>query len=68
MQTYDHTKIKTRDDRGNGGMVSSGSKHASEAGASILREGGNAIDAAVATSLALSVSATPFQALAEADS
>ena len=63
MQIYDHTKITTRDDRGNGGMVSSGSKHASEAGASILREGGNAIDAAVATSLALSVSATPFSGI-----
>tara|TARA_Y100000590_G_scaffold192251_1_gene218581 strand:- start:3052 stop:4662 length:1611 start_codon:yes stop_codon:yes gene_type:complete len=63
MQKYDHTKISNRDDRGNGGMVSSGSKHASEAGASILRQGGNAIDAAVATSLALSVSATPFSGI-----
>ena len=57
---YDHTAIAVRDARGGGGMVSSGSRHASEAGAQVLREGGNAVDAAVATSLALSVAATPF--------
>ena len=63
MKKYDHNEIKIRDDHGNKGMVSSGSKHASEAGAAIFREGGNAIDAAVATSLALSVSATPFSGI-----
>lgn len=63
MGKYDHTKIKVRDDHGNAGMVSSGSKHASEAGASILRDGGNAVDAAAATSLALSVSATAFSGI-----
>ena len=63
MQKYDHTNIKIRDAHGNKGMVSSGSKHASEAGAEVLREGGNAVDAAVATSLALSVAATPFSGI-----
>ncbi|PZC43672.1 MAG: gamma-glutamyltranspeptidase / glutathione hydrolase [Chloroflexi bacterium] len=63
MKKYDHTKIKIRDAQGNKGMVSSGSNYASEAGAAILREGGNAVDAAVATSLALSVAATPFSGI-----
>lgn len=57
---YDHTEIKVRDARGGAGMVSSGSRYASEAGAQVLRDGGNAVDAAVAVSLALSVAATPY--------
>ncbi len=60
MSDYDHTEIAVRDARGGEGMVSSGSGYASEAGARVLREGGNAVDAAAATSLALSVAATPY--------
>ncbi len=60
MAAYDHTAIKVRDARGGAGMVSSGSGYASEAGAQVLRDGGNAVDAAAATSLALSVAATPY--------
>jgi gamma-glutamyltranspeptidase/glutathione hydrolase len=41
--------------RGGGGVVASHSKAAAEAGAAVLRNGGNAIDAAVATSFAVSV-------------
>ena len=37
------------------GMVAAGEPHAAEAGARMLRAGGNAVDAAVASSLALSV-------------
>jgi gamma-glutamyltranspeptidase/glutathione hydrolase len=42
--------------RGHGGMVASDSPEASQIGADVLRQGGNAFDAAIATSFALAVS------------
>lgn len=52
--------IGKRDARAEAGMVTSGSRLASEAGLAMLKKGGNAVDAAVATALALGVTAPAF--------
>ena len=41
--------------RGNNGIVASSSSIASEVGVQVLKDGGNAVDAAVATALAMAV-------------
>ena len=41
--------------RGKNGLVTSSSRIASEVGVDILRQGGNAVDAAIATALAMAV-------------
>ncbi len=50
-----HLYASSRPIRGRSGMVVSEKRLASEAGLSVLRAGGNAVDAAVATGLALAV-------------
>ena len=52
--------IGKRDARAEAGMVTSGSRLASEAGLAMLKKGGNAVDAAVATALTLGVTAPAF--------
>jgi gamma-glutamyltranspeptidase/glutathione hydrolase len=48
-------QVRKRIARSRGGVVAAQHRHAAEIGAAVLRGGGNAVDAAVATSLALSV-------------
>jgi len=53
--TYHDWLLRKPAARGGNGVVASHSKAAAEAGAAVLADGGNAIDAAVATSFAVSV-------------
>jgi gamma-glutamyltranspeptidase / glutathione hydrolase len=52
---YQNWHVRKPIARGSNGVVASHHKAAAEVGAAVLREGGNAIDAAVATSFAVSV-------------
>ena len=52
MQTFTIHKAAVRSEHG---LVAAQNRHAAEAGAAVLSRGGNAIDAAVVTSMVLSV-------------
>jgi gamma-glutamyltranspeptidase/glutathione hydrolase len=52
---YQNWRVRKPMARGGGGVVTSHFRTAAEAGAEVLRAGGNAVDAAIATSFAVSV-------------
>jgi len=52
-----------REAQGENGLVAAGSPEASQAGVAVLKQGGNAVDAAVAASLALGASAPVFSGI-----
>lgn len=55
LKELNHRTISSHEARGYGGMVTADNQLASEVGAQVLREGGDAVDAAVATALMLGV-------------
>ena len=54
-EQYDYTDLSVRDFIGQKGIIAAASPYAAKAGLDILKSGGNAFDAAVATSFALGV-------------
>lgn len=55
LKALESRTLKPNEARGHGGMVTADNALASEAGAQVLREGGDAVDAAVTTALMLGV-------------